>query len=94
MVLGDHVRLIGMDKRDVSLRSGSHTRGKYVRLIGILIAVVLGRFGCGGGPGACDHGRRWFPEEYVRDIVSVHIDTKTCVVETMPNRGEVDGECC
>jgi hypothetical protein len=28
---------------------------------------------------------------YVRNIVSERIDTKACMVETMPDRGEIDG---
>jgi hypothetical protein len=91
MVVCDHVLLIGMNKKDVSLGSLLTPGGKYVRLIGIrsrwfwggLVAAV------GRRPAiAAVDGSRW---RYVRDIVSAHFNTKTCVIETMPNRGEVDG---
>lgn len=40
---------------------------------------------------AVDDGSRW---RYVRDVVSVHINTKACAVETMLDCGEVDATCC
>jgi hypothetical protein len=40
---------------------------------------------------AADDGSRW---RYVQAIVSVHVDTEACAVETMLDGGEVDGACC
>lgn len=93
MVVRDHVPLIGMNKKDVSSRKAFSQR-EVCPVNRYLIVVVSGGLVTAVGlrhaiAAAADS--RW---RYVRDIGSVRINTSACMVETIPNHGEVDGQCC